>query len=337
MFAQTTPVTFEQTKSVLEKIGDAFFDGRSLLVFVICMFAALALGGLMAVLLRRLSRATARRADSSTDLAVVTRLRRLETWIILSIAVVRLLLIAGAVYLWWTLTHPQGSRQNAALGAGALAAILIGGAVSPLLRDFAFGVGMMAERWFGVGDLITIDFPRAQGVVERITLRSTRLRGMNGEVIWVANQTMNGVRVSQKGVWATALEIFAYDPDKATALIERTNKLLPGGMAMLVSPLEIVEVSQRDKDIWHITVIGETAPGREWIITDTAIAVLKQLDEKAAKPVLIVDPVARYADKEGERQIVRAVRNAKKKRRTYNYRRAVVSQSHKLRPAKKRT
>ena len=178
---------------------------------------------------------------------------------------------------------------------------------------------MMAERWFGVGDLVTIDFPSVQGVVERITLRSTRLRGLNGEIIWVANQTMTGVKVAQKGVRRTAIELFVTDPVAAVAMIDKVNKLLPGGLSLLVSPLEIVEESQRDDDIWRLTVVGETAPGREWIIETTAISIFKQLDEKAKKQILIVDPVARYADLDTERQLARVVRNARKKRRTLQY------------------
>jgi hypothetical protein len=243
--------------------------------------------------------------------------------LILLIAVVRLLALVFAVYFWWVYTHPEGSKPGAALGAGAITALIIGGAISPLLRDFAFGIGMMAERWFGVGDLISIDFPNVQGVVERITLRSTRLRGLNGEVIWVANQTMSGVRVAQKGVWTTAVELFVTEPESAARLIDRTNNLLPGGLALLVSPLKIVDIVEREPDVWHITAIGETAPGREWILEKTAIEILKKLDADSKKPILIVDPLPRFADKETERQFARAVKNARKTRRTFNYRKVM--------------
>lgn len=95
---------------------------------------------------------------------------------------------------------------------------------------------------------------------------------------------------------------------------------------MLASPLKVVEVIERDKNIWHITAIGETAPGRAWILEQTALEVLKQLDEKAKSPVLLVDPVARYADPDTERQMARAVKNAKKKRRPLRVKRAVIQE-----------
>lgn len=319
IFAQTD-VDIEKTKSVLERLTEGIFGNESLLILAACMTIALASGGLVAILLRKLTKYVAKAADASSDLSTVNRLRRLETWLILSIAVLRIGFVILALYFWWTLTH-EGSNTNALLGASAIAVVLIGGILGPLLRDFAFGAGMMAERWFGVGDLVSIDFPSVQGVVERITLRSTRIRGLNGEIIWVANQTMNGVKVAQKGVSPTAIEIFARDAEAATKLIEQTNNLLPGGLVMLATPLRIIETTQRDTDIWHITAIGETAPGREWILEKTAIDVLKQLDAKLKKPVLIVDPVARYSDPDTERQMARAVKNAKKTRQPFRMKR----------------
>jgi hypothetical protein len=220
-----------------------------------------------------------------------------------------------ALYFWWVYTHP-GNQPGALIGASALLAVIIGGVFSPLLRDFAFGGGMMAEHWFGVGDLISIEpYTDIQGVVERITLRSTRIRGLNGEVIWMANQNIAGVRIAQKGVWTLAIELFVSDRKRAEDLIDQTNALLPTGPSLLASPLQVMTVDQRGDRLWHITAIGETAPAREWLIEKTAIDLLKKLDEKSEHPVLIADPIARYADNDTERQFARAVRNAKKSRR----------------------
>lgn len=322
MFFAQTDINLDKTKNVLEQLSSALFNVNSLIVLVVSVGLATIAGWVVSFVMRRISRFVAGRADASKNLSTVNRLRRIETWIILSIAAIRTLFIIFAVYFWWAATH-DGSNTNALIGASALAIVVLGGIFGPMLRDFAFGAGMMAERWFGVGDLVTVDFPAVQGVVERITLRSTRLRGLNGEVIWVANQTMNGVKVAQKGVRRTAIELFANDADAAEGLVKKVNTLLPGGLSLLVSPLEVVEISQRDKATWHVTAIGETAPGREWILEKAAIDIFKQLDEKAKYPTLIVDPVARYADPDMERQLARAVRNARKKRRTINYRKAV--------------
>jgi small-conductance mechanosensitive channel len=320
MFADTMLLaaadkTLQQSSNVLKQIANTVFGGNSLIVLIVSVVAAMVLGKICSLILRRLSRGFGRQADAANDLGSVDRYRRLETWTILSIAIARVLIFVFALYFWWTFTHP-GNQPGALVGASALLALILSGVFSPLLRDFAFGGGMMAEHWFGVGDLITIEpYVGIQGVVERITLRSTRIRGLNGEVIWMANQNISGVRIAQKGVWAMAIELFVTDPDKAEELVERANELLPAGPLLLITPLRVMTVGKRNSNVWHVTVIGETAPGREWLIERTAIDLLKKLDEKSDDPILITDPIARYADNDAERQFARAVKNAKKTRR----------------------
>lgn len=307
--------TLQLSTDAFKKIANNLFSGNSLWVLVISLVVPLLLGKAVSVVLRRVSRSFGKRADAASDLAAVNRMRRLETWTILSIAILRVLLVILGLYFWWAYMHP-GNGSSGIIGASALLAIVLGGVVGPLLRDFAFGSGMMAEHWFGVGDLITIvPFTDIQGVVERITLRSTRIRGLNGEVIWIANQNISAVRIAQKGVWTMAIELFVTDPKKAEALIEKTNALLPTGPSLVATRLGILASHQRSKDLWHVTAVGETAPGREWLLQKTAIDLLKQLDAKSAHPVLITEPVARYADNDTERQFARAINNAKKTRR----------------------
>jgi hypothetical protein len=312
-----TDKTLQQSSNVLKQIANTVFGGHSLPVLLISLLAAIILSKITSTILRNLSRGFGKQADAATDQGAVGRYRRLETWTILTIALVRILIFIFALYFWWTYTHPGNRTGGALVGASALLALILSGVFSPLLRDFAFGGSMMAEHWFGVGDLISIvPYDNMQGVVERITLRSTRIRGLNGEVIWMANQNIYGVRIAKKGVWTMAIELFVTDPDKAEELIEDTNAMLPTGAALVVSPLRVMTAEKRKSNLWHITAIGETAPGREWLIEKTAIDLLKKLDEKNKEQVLVADPIARYADNDTERQFARAVKNAKKTHRT---------------------
>ena len=314
MFAVDTSLS--QSTSVLKQISEALFSGSSFWVLLLALVLGSVAGKLCALLLRQLSKGVGKQADAATDLATVNHLRRIETWTIISIAIVRVLFLVLALYIWWVVTHPLGSKPTALVGASALLIVIIGGVFGPLLRDFAFGSGMMAEHWFGVGDLITIEpFNNLQGVVERITLRSTRIRGLNGEVIWIANQNIQAVRIAQKGVWTMAIELFVSDEKRAELLVDQTNALLPTGPSLVASELAIAKVDAHGAGMWHITAIAETAPGREWLIEKTAIDLLKKLDEKSKKPILMTDPVARYADNDTERQFARAVKNARKTKR----------------------
>lgn len=306
--------TLNQSSKTLHELSNTLFNAHSLLVLVLSVVTGLLLGKLAASALRHTSRSAGRQAGASSNLATVNRLRRIETWIILSVAVVRVLFLVLALYFWWIFIHPN-QQPTALVGASALLVVVAGGVFSPLLRDLAFGSGMMAEHWFGVGDLVTIEPNNIQGVVERITLRSTRIRGLNGEVIWVSNQNISSVRIAQKGVWTMAIELFVNNDKAAAKLVRQVNALLPAGPSLVVSPLAVMQQTEQAEGLWHMTVIAETAPGRNWLIERTAIDLLKSLDEKSKKPILVSEPMARFADNETERKFARAVKNAKKTKR----------------------
>jgi hypothetical protein len=302
----------ERTKSVLGNFTDNYFSFRSVLTFIIAMTIAVILGRIVASLLRRLARIASSRADKTPDANKVNSLRRIETLIILSIALIRVMFVIFALYFWWVYSHP-GQQPTALLGATAAATIIAGATIAPILRDLAYGGVMMAEHWFGVGDHVKLEpFGDLQGVVERVTLRSTKIRGLNGEVIWVSNQNIQGVRVAPKGVRTLALDVFVNNLEAGLRLIEQTNLRLPTGPLMVARPLHIMEENQVGPKLWHIVAVGETAPGREWLLDDYAIKLMKEMDEEAKTQVLEIDPVSHFADHDAERRFARTIQNARK-------------------------
>ncbi|HEV2413142.1 MAG TPA: mechanosensitive ion channel family protein [Candidatus Saccharimonadales bacterium] len=311
-FASNSPINLNQTTNTLKSVSNSVFNVRSLTYLIVALVVGDLVGKILSRFLRSLSILFGRRADKSNDIARVNKYRRIETLLILSTALVELVVVVFALYFWWIIIHPN-QQPTALVGASALILLLASGILGPILRDLAFGGSMMAEQWFGVGDLITIlPFPEVQGVVERVTLRSTKIRGLNGEVVWMANQNIQGVQVAFKGVHSMAIELFVDNVPDAEKLINRTNELLPQGTSLVVSPLTIVKEVPLPSGGVHATALAETAPGREWLIEKHAIEIITNLDEESDPHVLLTPPVARYADNETERKFSRAISNAKK-------------------------
>jgi hypothetical protein len=299
---------------VFQRVANSYFNGRSMLILFLSVLAAFLIGRLIAIILRRVVGLIGRQADKAEDVQTVNRLRRYETMIILSIAVIRTGLFIFALYFWWV-TIRGDQQQTAVIGASALAAIFIGAVFTPLLRDISSGSIMMAEQWYAVGDYVRLEpFGDMQGVVERVTLRSTRVRGLNGEVIWVNNQNIQAVRITPKGVRSLAVEVFVKDLKKGEELIAATNRRLPAGPLLVISPFNIISTSQVGEKLWHITALAETAPGREWLIEKYSIEVMREIDQDADGKLqnLATEPVARYADSDTERKFSRAIHNASK-------------------------
>lgn len=297
----------------LKKTTETFFNARSIIALLIALAIALVLGRIVAAFLRRLTMVVGKQADKSKDLNKVNRLRRVETLVVLSIALVRATLIILAFYFWWAYMHPNG-QPTAIIGASAVVAILLSGALVPLLRDLTFGSVMMAEHWFGVGDYVRIEpFANLQGVVDRVTLRSTRLRDLNGEVVWINNQNIAAVRITPRGIRTLAIEMIVNDIDRGIDLVAQANLRLPNSPLMLIRPLTIISKQEIGSKLWHITAIGETAPGREWILEEYAIKLIQEVDEDSKKPTLLHDPVAHNADADAERRFTRTIKNATKR------------------------
>ncbi|MBA3326981.1 MAG: mechanosensitive ion channel family protein [Solirubrobacterales bacterium] len=107
-------------------------------------------------------------------------------------------------------------------GAGILGVALGFGSQS-LVKDFLSGLFILVEDQFGVGDIVDLDQETA-GTVEAVSLRTTRLRAVDGTVWHVPNGEIR--RVGNKSQhWSRALldvEV-AYDTDieHASGVIKR--------------------------------------------------------------------------------------------------------------------
>lgn len=307
----------QASNTILSNLGHSFLNARSIGILAISLSIGIIVANIAASFVQKLSLVFGNRADKSTDIGTVTLMRRIETILVLSMAIVRLVIVIMSLYVWWMVTH-AGQQPSALIGASALVLVVTYGLSGPLLRDVAFGSGMMAEQWFGVGDIVNIQPNNVHGVVEKVTLRSSKVRGFSGETVWFSNQNINMVSVMRKGTWAIALEIFVSNKEIALKTLATTNQLLPKGPSLVISPLAVTNILDEGNGIQHITAIGETAPGRDYLLRTSAVDIFTKLDAQSPKPVLLCDITARFADKSTELQLARAISNARKTKRTPN-------------------
>jgi moderate conductance mechanosensitive channel len=88
------------------------------------------------------------------------------------------------------------------LASAGIAGLAVGFGAQSLVKDVISGFFILLEDQFGIGDAVKIgDF---SGVVERMTLRSTVLRNLEGQVYVVPNGNIQNVTVMTKE-WARAV------------------------------------------------------------------------------------------------------------------------------------
>jgi hypothetical protein len=287
---------------------------RSLTVVTIAIIAAYWGSRFVARAIVRIAQIVAVRADNTTNEERSIQLRRVETYLSILTALVRAMIIALATYYAWKALSPSDNSVAYALGASAFFVVIAGATIGMVMRDMTAGAVMIIERWFHVGDYIRIEpFGDVSGVVERVTLRSTKLRSLNGEVIWLHNQHVMAVKVTPRGLRTIAVDIFVNNKKVGQSLIEKALATMPLGTIKVAKKPEITRTEEWGDHLWLFTVVGETAPGREWLMENYFVDSLKELDERHKGPrTMIRPPIIRFADAAAERSFRRAVRVAQK-------------------------
>ncbi len=249
------------------------------------------------------------------------QVRRTETFLSVGAAVIRLVVIGLCLFLAWRVANPTNA-PIAVIGASTFFIVLGAATIGPLLRDLTTGTSMIVEQWYNVGDHIVVDpFIEMSGVVEQINLRSTKIRALSGEMIWIHNQHIQAVRVTPRGVKTMSVDTFFSDLHKGRKLLGKVIRTMPNGATMIARPLEIKE-EEESGGIWRITIEGQTAPGREWLIEDFAVKAITQADSKK-DPLIVHGPIVRYTDPAAERQFKhsinpKAMSTVKPKKKTKN-------------------
>ena len=155
-------------------------------------------------------------------------------------------------------------------GAGIIGVALGFGSQS-LVKDFLSGIFMLLEDQYGVGDIV--DVGPATGIVEGITLRTTRLRDVEGVLWHVPNGEITRVgNLSQQ--WSRSLldipVAYGTDLNEAISVIKGTADDLWTDAAWRGLILE-------EPDVWGVEAFGDSAilirivlkvvPAQQWAVS----------------------------------------------------------------------
>ncbi|HZD67203.1 MAG TPA: mechanosensitive ion channel family protein [Acidimicrobiales bacterium] len=158
----------------------------------------------------------------------------------------------------------------------SVAGVALGFGAQTLVRDLLTGFFLFAEHQYGLGDWVRIDQPGQtngiSGEVEELTLRTTRLRTVNGELVVIPNGEIRQVTNLSVG-WSRAVVDIPLAPDQD---LERVSDLLRElGQAMMEDPtwksllleapsvtgLQAIEVGYL-----QLRVMARTLPGQQWAV-----------------------------------------------------------------------
>jgi small conductance mechanosensitive channel len=155
------------------------------------------------------------------------------------------------------------------LASAGIVGLAVGFGAQSLVKDVISGFFIIVEDQYGVGDLIEVG--TAVGIVEKMNLRITQVRGGNGSLITIPNGSVSTV-INHSKEWARAvLEIgvsYNEDPDRVMAVLRSLGEELRAELpAKVIEPIEILGVEAfKDAEV-VIKVQLKTAPLEQWAVS----------------------------------------------------------------------
>ena len=245
------------------------------------------------------------RRHAQTDLeqtGKMVALKRRETSVSIIRAAITYVAFAAAAILSLSQLIGGVDRLTAIAGA-SFVLILAGFAIQRVLMDVIAGLVMFAERWYSVGDTIQIPMHELQGVVEDVSLRHTRLRTLDGEVIHIHNSQIPSVRVLPRGAKDLALEVFVTDREQGVEVVDSVASILPEGPTTFVKRPRIDRVDELSETLFRIRARAAVAPGREWLVDGFFADLIR---ERAETGLIAHGPVTLAVDESASRSYARA-------------------------------
>lgn len=197
-----------------------------------------------------------------------------------------------------------GGREVGAIAGASLFGILLAFSAQRVLLDVIQGMFMFFERWHAVGDTIVVEPWHVEGVVERVSLRQTTLRGVNGELMHVHNSQILAVRVIPRGLREFEVELYTRELERGRRLVERVGRLVPVGPTHFVEAPAVRECEELGDDLFRVTAHAAVAPGREWLANDFLPELMK---EHTADGLIVHGPVVMPVDDAAQRRFARIV------------------------------
>ena len=195
-----------------------------------------------------------------------------------------------------------GVDRLTAIAGASFVLIVAGFAIQRVLVDIIAGLTMFVERWYSVGDSISIPTLELQGVVEEVTLRHTRLRALTGEVVHVHNSQIPAVRVLPAGVKDLAIDLFVSDAETGETVVRRVASLLPEGPTTFVKRPWLARTEELGDGLFRMTLRATVAHGSEWLAERFFSDLLK---ERAPDGLVVHGPVVLSDDAGTERSFAR--------------------------------
>lgn len=164
-----------------------------------------------------------------------------------------------------------GVNLTPLLAGASVLGVAIGFGAQSIVKDFLAGLFIILENQYRVGDVVELD--GASGTVEQITLRSTIMRDIDGNVHYLPNGNIAKTINKTMGFSKVNL-VVSVAPDTNIDILaavvnevgEKLNKEDKWKTKILEAP-HFLSIANFSNTSLEIKIVGKTQPSEQWSVT----------------------------------------------------------------------
>jgi len=195
--------------------------------------------------------------------------RHAVTQVVLWAVLVLIYFVAGVRVL-----QLLGIPLTSLVAPATVAGVAVGFGAQRVVQDVLAGFLIVTERQYGFGDVIRISAigttTGVSGTVEDVTLRVTRLRTINGEVVIVPNGQIQQVTNLSRDWARSVVDVPVSSSADITKVSEILRSVCREAFAdeslrpLLLDPPSVMGVESIEVDTMQVRVVARTLPGRQF-------------------------------------------------------------------------
>ena len=180
-------------------------------------------------------------------------------------------------------------------GASILAAI-VGFGARDFLRDIIAGFFILFEGQYNVGDFIEVEPTKISGLVEEFGLRTTKVRALSGEIIYIPNGSLTAVTNYVSGQQRFTIEVQLKDEEAEKRVLEEVKE----GHGLYLAPPHLVGRDETPEGGPRLRLSASVLPSTAWLIEENLV---ERIKAAAGEDGLAAEPLVYKVDDRNVRRI----------------------------------
>jgi len=269
-------------KTALQDLGDAVAVDNQVVRILLIVVAAVIAQSVTRRLINRIIERAVRSHRHASRGEEHKREATLKTFFHTTVSVT-IWIVTVIVCLW-----QLHLNLSALVTSAGLIGVVAGISGQSLIKDCLAGLFIILENQLRVDDIVTIATPTAtvSGMVEEVTIRTTRLRDLDGNLHILTNGSIGVITNMSYHFAQVNIDVnvtYDTDIDKAEELIKEAGQITARKARFrddIIEPIELLRVDKLGDSTVTLKALGKVRPGTQWDVAGDFRRNLKALFDK---------------------------------------------------------